>query len=65
MTGMESWFIVIPRYISVTFGEEDDESVLDAGDNFCVEDLDTEKGLIKVGSMICYDQGISGSCRES
>lgn len=38
------------------FGEEDDEGVLDAGDDFCVEELDTCKGIIRVGSMICYDR---------
>ena len=38
------------------FGEEDDEGVLDAGDEFCVEELDTGKGKIRVGSMICYDR---------
>lgn len=38
------------------FGEEDDESVLDAGDEFFVEDLDTREGIIRVGSMICYDR---------
>ena len=38
------------------FGEEDDEGVLDAGDDFYVEDLDTAKGNIRVGSMICYDR---------
>ena len=38
------------------FGEEDDEGVLDAGDEFYVEELDTGKGKIRVGSMICYDR---------
>ena len=38
------------------FGEEDDEGVLDAGDDFCVEEIDTGKGIIRVGSMICYDR---------
>ena len=38
------------------FGEEDDESVLDAGDEFYVEDLDTRGGIVRVGSMICYDR---------
>ena len=47
------------RYSKVhicNFGEEDDEGVLDAGDDFCVEELDTGKGIIRVGSMICYDR---------
>ena len=38
------------------FGEADDEGVLDAGDSFFVADLDTKNGIIKVGSMICYDR---------
>ncbi len=38
------------------FGEEDDEGVLDAGDEFYVQELDTGKGKIRVGSMICYDR---------
>ena len=57
---------LVYRYSKVhicNFGEEDDESVLDAGDNFCVEDLDTEKGLIKVGSMICYDREFPEAAR--
>ena len=57
---------LVYRYSKVhicNFGEEDDESVLDAGDNFCVEELDTEKGLIKVGSMICYDREFPEAAR--
>ena len=57
---------LVYRYSKVhicNFGEEDDESVFDAGDNFCVEDLDTEKGLIKVGSMICYDREFPEAAR--
>ena len=38
------------------FGEEDDEGVLDPGDEFLVEEIDTENGNIRVGSMICYDR---------
>lgn len=45
------------------FGEEDDESVLDAGDSFFVADLDTKDGIIKVGSMICYDREFPESAR--
>ena len=45
------------------FGEEDDEGVLDAGDAFSVEDLDTKDGNIKVGSMICYDREFPESAR--
>lgn len=45
------------------FGEEDDEGVLDVGDDFCVEELDTGKGIIRVGSMICYDREFPESAR--
>ena len=54
------------RYSKVhicNFGEDDDEGVLDAGDDFCVEELDTAKGRINVGSMICYDREFPESAR--
>lgn len=54
------------RYSKVhicNFGEEDDEGVLDAGEEFFVEDLDTGKGVIRVGSMICYDREFPESAR--
>ena len=57
---------MVYRYSKVhicDFGEDDDESVLDAGDDFCVEELDTKEGMIKVGSMICYDREFPESAR--
>lgn len=54
------------RYSKVhicNFGEDDDEGVLDAGDDFCVVELDTAKGRINVGSMICYDREFPESAR--
>ncbi len=45
------------------FGEPNDESVLCAGDGFPVAALDTAKGVIKVGSMICYDREFPESAR--
>ena len=45
------------------FGEADDESVLEGGDSFFVADLDTKDGIIKVGSMICYDREFPESAR--
>lgn len=45
------------------FEEADDEGVLDAGDAFFVADLDTKNGIIKVGSMICYDREFPESAR--
>lgn len=40
-----------------------DEIRLDAGDDFYVANLDTAKGSIKVGSMICYDREFPESAR--
>ena len=54
------------RYSKVhicNFGEEDDEGVLDAGDDFFVEELDTGTGIIRVGSIICYDREFPESAR--
>ena len=54
------------RYAKVhicDFGEADDESVLDAGDSFFVADLDTKDGIVRVGSMICYDREFPESAR--
>ena len=45
------------------FGETDDEGVLDAGDTFFVADLETRSGIVKVGSMICYDREFPESAR--
>lgn len=42
------------------FGEE---WCLGGGDDFYVADLDTAKGMIKVGSMICYDREFPESAR--
>lgn len=57
---------LVYRYSKVhicDFGEDDDEGVLDAGENFYVEELDTKEGMIKVGSMICYDREFPESAR--
>ena len=57
---------LVYRYSKVhicDFGEEDDEGVLDAGEVFLTRDLDTRKGSIKVGSMICYDREFPESAR--
>lgn len=42
------------------FGEE---QRLDSGDDFYTADLDTGYGIIKVGSMICYDREFPESAR--
>lgn len=40
-----------------------DECRLTPGDDFYVADLDTEKGTVAVGSMICYDREFPESAR--
>ena len=45
------------------FGEPNDESVLCTGDSFPVAALDTAKGDVMVGSMICYDREFPESAR--
>jgi len=40
-----------------------DEARIDAGDDFYVAELNTAKGMIKVGSMICYDREFPESAR--
>ena len=42
------------------FGEE---KILEPGEEFFVADLNTEKGIVKVGSMICYDRELPESAR--
>ena len=42
------------------FGEE---KILKPGEDFFVADLDTAKGNVKVGSMICYDRELPESAR--
>lgn len=39
------------------------EKVLTQGEDFYVADLDTEKGTVKVGAMICYDREFPESAR--
>ncbi len=51
------------QYSKVHTCDFEDEARLDPGDDFYVEDLDTEKGIIKVGSMICYDREFPESAR--
>lgn len=57
---------LVYRYSKVhicDFGEDDDEGVLDAGECFCSEELDTGAGSVKVCSMICYDREFPESAR--
>lgn len=50
-------------YAKVHTCDFEDECRLDAGDDFYVADLDTAKGMIKVGSMICFDREFPESAR--
>ena len=51
------------RYRKVHTCDFDREQYLDAGDDFAVVDLDIEAGVVKVGSMICYDREFPESAR--
>lgn len=51
------------KYAKVHTCDFGDECRLDAGDDFYVTDLDTAKGIVKTGSMICYDREFPESAR--
>lgn len=51
------------RYAKIHTCDFGDECRLNAGDDFYVTDLDTAKGTIKTGSMICYDREFPESAR--
>lgn len=51
------------RYAKVHTCDFGEECRLDAGDDFYVTDLDTGKGTVKIGSMICYDREFPESAR--
>lgn len=42
---------------------DEDEKHLTAGDDFYVCDLDTQRGQVKIGAMICYDREFPESAR--
>lgn len=52
--------LVYAKVHTCDFGAEKD---LTPGDTFYVTDLDTEKGVVKVGAMICYDREFPESAR--
>ena len=52
--------MVYAKVHTCDFGAEKD---LTAGDEFFVADLDTAKGVVKVGAMICYDREFPESAR--
>lgn len=51
------------KYAKVHTCDFGEECRLDAGDEFYVADLDTAKGIVKTGSMICYDREFPESAR--
>lgn len=51
------------HYAKVHTCDFGDERVLTPGDGFSVADLDTAKGTVKVGAMICYDREFPESAR--
>lgn len=51
------------HYAKVHTCDFGDECMLYPGDDFYVADLDTEKGNIKIGAMICYDREFPESGR--
>lgn len=50
-------------YAKVHTCDFDVERNLTPGEEFCVEELDTACGMVKVGSMICYDREFPESAR--
>ena len=54
---------LVLKYSKVHTCDFDDECILEPGDDFYVTDLDTEKGSVKVGAMICYDREFPESAR--
>lgn len=50
-------------YAKVHTCDFDAESLLTPGEDFYVTDLDTAKGMVKVGAMICYDREFPESAR--
>lgn len=51
------------HYSKVHTCDFDAEKMLSSGDDFYVTDLDTEKGTVRVGSMICFDREFPESAR--
>lgn len=69
-TGPKNTLILFDRfgkqvlhYAKVHTCDFDAERALTPGDDFCVADLDTEAGIVKVGAMICYDREFPESAR--
>lgn len=54
---------LVLTYAKVHTCDFGDECRLNAGEDFYVTDLDTEKGSVKIGAMICYDREFPESAR--
>jgi predicted amidohydrolase len=50
-------------YAKVHTCDFDDEKLLTPGNDFYVADLNTAKGVVKIGAMICYDREFPESAR--
>lgn len=55
--------VQILKYSKVHTCDFDVERYLTPGDDFSVSELDTEKGKVKIGAMICYDREFPESAR--
>ena len=53
----------ILHYSKVHTCDFDAEKMLSSGDDFYVADLNTSRGIIKIGSMICFDREFPESAR--
>lgn len=53
----------VMKYSKVHTCDFDAEAALSSGDGFCVCDLDTAAGIVKVGAMICFDREFPESAR--
>lgn len=51
------------HYAKVHTCDFDEETVLSSGDGFSVAELDTGRGRVKVGAMICFDREFPESAR--
>lgn len=53
----------VDKYSKIHTCDFDVERMLDSGDDFYVANLDTREGVVRVGSMICYDREFPESAR--
>ena len=53
----------VPHYSKVHTCDFEAEKMLSSGEDFYVADLDTGRGTVKIGSMICFDREFPESAR--